>query len=100
MSALATTGADLARALAQASASPAVARTVRARAERLGREVETRAAQEGQLVTVRVNPRGPTDVIVDISAPGLFARVFGSLSAPVDAASTGALRDLQDQTRP
>jgi hypothetical protein len=73
MTALDLTRAGLLRALGDLMAHPAIDRAVHQRAETLVAEVEEDATN------TTVAKRGPGDYVVTVSAPGLFAREFGSL---------------------
>jgi hypothetical protein len=92
VSALDLTGADLIRALGDVTKRPAVDGAVRARAEALAGEIERQAG--GAPTTVRVIRRGPSDYAVTVSAPGLFAREFGSLATPPDPLIGNAVERL------
>ena len=81
MSARATTGADLVRALRGLSRRPAVRVALRERAEAVAAAI---AEAGGEGVTATVVERSAGEAIVTASGPGLFAREFGSLDAPAE----------------
>jgi hypothetical protein len=74
------TSSDLVRALGSLTSRPAVDAALRERAEQLADRIEARA----EAADVRVVRRGPADYAVEVSAPNLFAREFGSQDAPAD----------------
>lgn len=92
MTARATTGADLVRALRGLSRQPAVRAAVRERAETLAVAIEEIG---GEGVAVTVAERSAGDVIVTASGPGLFAREFGSLAAPAEPVVAPAVERMR-----
>ncbi len=88
--ALKLTGADLAQALGAVLASPAVDAAVRRRAEDVAGAVR---AETGD--AARVTRRGPGDYVVSVEGQGLFAREFGSLDRPGDAAIARAIAGMR-----
>jgi hypothetical protein len=91
MSAIDLTGGDLLRALANVAARPAVDAAVRQRADAVAEEIEARAngAGIGPATVVRVLREGPGDYAVTVSAPGVFARAFGSADKPAEPQTAG-----------
>ena len=86
--ALRLTGSDLVRALH--GVSPAIDRAARRQAE----EVALLLHEETGVAT-RVTRRESGDYVVSVEGEGLFAREFGSLDGPGDAAITQAIAGLR-----
>ena len=86
--ALKLTGADLVRALGRAS--PAVDRAARQHAEEVAETVREAAG-----VVTRVLRRGNGDYVVSIEGEGLFAREFGSVDGPGEAAIADAIAGMR-----
>jgi hypothetical protein len=87
------TSGDLVRALGSLTARPAVDAAVRTRAEMLAERIEARAG--GEVADVRVVRRGPAAYAVEVSAPNLFGREFGSLDKPADPLIGAAVAELE-----
>jgi hypothetical protein len=92
MTARVTTAEDLVRALRGLTRRPAVGAALRERAEALAAAI---AEAGGEGVSATVAERGPGEMIVTASGPGLFAREFGSLAAPAEPVVAPAVEEMR-----
>ena len=84
------TGAGLIRALGGFRGSAGVTRALAARADQLATAI---AAREPG-ATVTVVPRGAGELTINASAPGLFAREFGSMQGAPEPVIGPAIEDV------